>query len=333
MPKKVLEELLRQLRRDIRTNYAIGDKYLPIRTIAARFNVSLQSAQRAVTALAAQGILASAPRSGITVVGHERARHVAEKTIAVISNQHDKRFDNAFVNGIRGVASQYDVTVNYIENSYPDTSNLGFGDHLLSIGADGVIALAFMNSALPFYHAIREGLDVVVDIILDDLPLLAAVQTDNFTHAQKAAHRFLEGGYEDVLVAGYWPLEMNKRFKGLVAGMEQQGARIRYICLREMNAMATIDHHFHNFTPKSAVFSTDYATNYILAAKFIQHRLTVQDDNFLVYDSEEQAFEYEGLPPIRAVGPSLTTIGEQLCEALIYKWRTGAFAEPMQRKF
>ena len=96
--------------------------------------------------------------------------------------------------------------------------------------------------------------------------------------------------------------------------------------------MNAIDSFFHNFNSRCAVFTTDFSANYIIGAKFIQHKISVKNDNFLVYDCEDESFIYLGLNPAKRVGPSFHTLGTELCNTLIAKRETGSFPLPLQRK-
>mgnify|MGYP002348635525 FL=1 len=57
MPRQVFPDFLRHLRNDIVSSHTSGDRYLSIREIAAKFGVSVQTAQKGVTQLAAEQIL------------------------------------------------------------------------------------------------------------------------------------------------------------------------------------------------------------------------------------------------------------------------------------
>jgi len=332
MPRKIFDNFYRELVRDIRTNYKEEDKYLTVRQIAEKFSVSLQTAQKGVRELSNKGMVSAVPKSGITIKSLEQKSSVKGKKVMVVSHKHDRRFDQAFMAGILEVAGVEEVQVDFLDDSKIDVSSIAFGDYLLRLNVDGVITLAFKDSALAFYHALRDGLDMVSDIIIDELPMLPAVQTDNYVHAREAGAMMLHQGYKYFLVVGYYPKESNKRYLGFHDGLERLGENIKYVCLADDAAMRKIDNFFHFFSEDMAVFSTDYATNYILAAKFIQHRVRVKSDNFLVYDCEEEKFHYDGLPPIHSVAPSLMTLGRGLINTLLHKWRTGAYPLPLQKK-
>jgi DNA-binding LacI/PurR family transcriptional regulator len=333
MPKRVYEAFLRRLRRDIESRYVPGQRYLTVRAIAERFGVSLQTAQKGVKELSGQGLLDAFPKAGIRVSARRASGVLSGRKIAVLSNQHDRRFDQAFLAGIDGPASQRGIEVGLVENAVEDTSALSFGDYLLGLDCDGVIALAFKDAHLGFYHALREGLDIVSDIILDDLPLLPAVQTDNYRHGRQAGETLRAAGHSHALAAGYYPEQGNRRLEGFrdgfCVGEEQQ---LTYVCLGQPRAVTLLDHFYYYFSARSAVFSLDYAANYLLAAKFVQHNVAVARDNFVVYDSEEERFAYAGLPPVRSAAPSLRSLGQRLGATLVHKWETGAWPEPLQRK-
>jgi DNA-binding LacI/PurR family transcriptional regulator len=319
--------------RDIATGYSSGARYLSTRQIAGKFGVSLQTAQRAIKQLVGNGVLSARPKKGIYVCSLEPLRPVAGKTIAVLSNRHDRRFDEAFFSGIKEEAAPLQVRAEFVENRFADTSIMEFGNYLLGLHADGVIALAFNNSALGFYHAMREGLDLVSDIILDELPLLPVLQTDNHTHSYEAGRAMKEKGYGNFIVVGYFPKEKNKRYESFLKGVSQSGGgEAKYICTTDPQWVRDLDHLFYFFSDTTCVFSTDYASNYIVAAKFMQHGIKAANDNFMVYDSEDTFFHFSGLPPVRAAAPSLKELGRNLCRTLLHKWQYGSYPQPLWRR-
>jgi DNA-binding LacI/PurR family transcriptional regulator len=249
-----------------------------------------------------------------------------------LSNQNDEHFTNAFMRGIKCVAAGKEVDVVFHDNRRSDVSSLSFGDSLLDFGVDGIVALSFRDSALPFYHVIREGVDMIADVILDDLPILPAIQTDNHLHARKAGELMIANGYRRLLMVGYYPQTNNHRYEGFCDVVKDHCESIEYVCLSEIDAMKRLDRFFNKFSSECGVFSNDYSASYIVGAKFIQFGVLVTNDNFIVYDSEDDYFRYAGLGDVRAIAPSLVRIGKELCEALITKWETGSFPLPLQRR-
>ena len=67
MPKKVLSSVCRAITTDIKNNYEPGDRYLTIKEIAEKFGISIQTAQKAVTNLAIDGVITPRPKVGIIV--------------------------------------------------------------------------------------------------------------------------------------------------------------------------------------------------------------------------------------------------------------------------
>lgn len=335
MPKKVLEPFVRKLRQHVQANHAPGDRFMTVREAAERFGVSLQTAHKGIRRLVADGMLATAPKSGATVVALDPVDSLAGRRIVILSNNPDRRFNDAFRNGVADEIGKRRIDVDVQLNSESELDALTFGDYLIDLDADGIVALGFRRGALGFYHAIREGIDVVADIALDELPVLPVIQTDNRRHAAEAARRMLQNGKRRFLVAGYFP-EGNSRHEGFAEQVRTSPnakfAEVSYACLGDADANAALDRFFYSFDGKRAVFSCDYAANYALAAKFAQHDVAIDERNFMVYDSEEEWFHPHGAQPVAAAGPSLRTLGWRLARKLLAKWETGAFAEPLVEK-
>ncbi|MDR1566470.1 MAG: HTH domain-containing protein [Treponema sp.] len=332
MPKKILDSFFHSMVRDIKNNRQPGDRYFSIREISEHFKVSVQTAQRGVKRLEEYGYISIKRKAGITVESLGPQKVLDRYRIAVVSAKADTRFNDAYMRGINAEAAGKGVSVDFIQVPEIDIRSLKFGDYLLSLDADGIIALYFRNSALPFYHVLREGKDIVNDMIIDELPVLPSVQTDNFRHAQEAGRLFLEQDYRRFLVAGHFPLKRNRRYEGICDVLKNCCDSIRYVCLGDHDSIKEINSFFSAFDKHSAVFSVDYSSNYITAAMFMQHHLEVKNNNFLVYDCEEEYFSYHGLKPVKKVGPSIFTIGRELCHTLIAKRETGAYPLPLQRK-
>jgi DNA-binding transcriptional regulator YhcF (GntR family) len=332
MPKKVLDAFFNSLVRDIRTQYSEGGRYRSVREIADRFHVSLQTAHRGVQLLKDRGFITIKRKAGITVASLNPSETEETYTIAVISAAHDQRFTNAFFRGIDEKARENNAAAFVCPAPDMDFRSLAFGEYLTTLDAGGIIALNFGNSPLPFFYALREGRDLVADIILDELPILPVIQTNNYFHSREAGSIFLDRGYRRFLVIGYFPRNRNRRFEGLRDRIKDECDEVEYVSLPESGAMGTVDRFFHYFNSRCAVFSTDYAANYIAGAKFAQYKIPVKNDNFLAYDSEEDFFTFQGLKPVRKVGPSFFTLGAELCNVLITKRKTGAYPLPLQRK-
>ena len=332
MPKKVFATLLMKLRHDIEAKYRIGAKYLSTREISEKFGVSLQTAHRGVRELVREGLVEAKPKSGIVVMSLRPLNATAGRKVVVYSNVSDRRFNNGFLSGIREVADREGITIDFIKNSRKDVECLSFGEYLLNLKADGVIALSFRRSALPFYHALREGLEVVSDIIIDELPLLPAVQPDNYRHSLEAGVYLAKKRYEYFLIVGYFQREGNRRLQGFCDGVGSLKDNVHFVSLTDSASMSKVDEFLHHFNSKCAVMSLDYAANYVVASKLLQHSIRVANDNFMVFDSEDDEFSIGGLPAIRAAAPSLKTLGREMCESLSRRWKTGAYMEPLQRK-
>lgn len=331
MPKKVMDSFVRSLKRDISTNYVPGDRYLTIRNIADKFKVSLQTAQKGVALLAKEGVVISRQKSGTYIACLESASATQGKHLSVLSSKQDKRFYSVFFEGIMKALEGTGVTAEVVEITQNNIDDYAFAEYLVSLETDGIIALSFGKSILPFYHYIREGGDIVSDIIIDQLPILPAVQTDNYKHAYYAGEILIQNGYKDFFVFGFYP-EENKRYKGFRDAVISQARSVTYIPLSNYESLAKTDSILHDLSTTSAIFSCDYSANYILAAQFVKHQIKMSAYNFLAYDSESDFFRYPGLPPIRCIAPSFFKLGEALAHTILQKWETGLYPLPLQRK-
>jgi len=332
MPKKVLDAFFTAMVREIRNSFKPGDKYYSIRDLSVHHKVSIQTAQRGVKRLQEYGYISVKQKAGITIESVWPQKKLKGYRLSIVSARTDDRFNAAFLGGINEIAGKHDVAVRFEKTPPMDFRSLQFGDHLLSLNADGIICLYFRNSALPFYHVMREGMDIVTDIIPDVLPILPAVQTDNFHHASEAGRIFLEHRYNKILVIGYYPQDKNRRYDGLLSVIKDSCKEIKYAYLPDIDSVSIIDTFFHRFDSNCAVFSNDYSANYIAGAKFMQYKIPVRNDNFLVYDCEEDVFIYHGLNPAKRVGPSLHYLGQELCKVILTKQETGNYPEPRQRR-
>lgn len=329
MPKQIFDSFFRSLIRDIQCNYKDGDKYLSVRGISKKFNVSLQTAQKGVTQLVLENKIDSKPKSGIIIKKNLETNILKGKKIIVMSNKQDGHFYSSFFDGVKLAVEEFDIKADFMLNTFPDTQSLGFGQYLASLETDGLIMLSFPNSALPFYHAMREGVDIVSDIILDDLPILPSRQTDNYKHAQEAGEILLSQGCKKFFIFGYYP-KKNKRYFGFNDVITKTGYSTEYIELSSMSGVSKLSELLKNSDDSVGFFSSDYSANYVL--DILCSKEKVKPKHVLVFDADDKYFKSQYLPPIKAVGPSFQNIGASLGALLIEKWLKGNFPAPLQNK-
>lgn len=330
MPKLVYEEFLRTLRKDITTNYEKGSRYLSVREISEKFSISLQTAQKGIKELTTEGLISARPRVGIIVEDKNPSRkNLMNKKIIVISNRQDKHFFSSFHVGVKSVAEPLGIKTQFLINTFEKTDSLDFGYYLTSLQADGLILLSFPNSELPIYHAIREGCDIVSDIILDRLPILPAVQTNNYQHSYEAGKILLEKGCTKFFVFGYYK-EENKRFKGFLDAIKTSDYNATYIQLSSISGVSMVSEVLKNLTSTTGLFISDYSSAYVVDS--LCSREKVIPRHILVFDTDTEEFHSQFLPPIKAVGPSFIRLGKELANTLIHKWLNGIYEEPLQKK-
>jgi len=336
MPKQVFPDFLRHLRNDIVSSYNGGDRYLSIRGIAAKFGVSVQTAQKVVTHLAEEQILEPRKKAGIYVSKDikEIANPLADKKVVVISKVSTPIFYQGFLDGVKERLKDTGVTIKMmVMNESDDVSSLNFGKRLVNLHADGIITLSFTReSALPFYYAIREGVNIVADIILDDLPLLPAVQTDNYKHAFAAGRMMAQMGLDTLYVFGTYP-ESNKRLLGFSQAVKSSGMSIRYQQLTGVDLMMKTTSILSSLTPKTGIFLSDYTTLHNIASLCSRFHIQFAPGTIVAYDgADANEVRYPGIPPIPCIGPTFKDLGYHLCDVLVHKWIKGSYQEPLQKK-
>jgi DNA-binding LacI/PurR family transcriptional regulator len=327
MAKRVFNELLRRIEHELRLRYPPGSRYRTVREIARTFDVSLQTAQRLVSRLSDAGVLESRGRHGLLVKGHPPLGVLSGKRVLVVSNNPDPRFNRAYMEGMRTVAEKHNVGLSLRINCEANTESLEFGERLCNWvreeNAAGVVAVYFRHAELAFYHLLMQGIDVISDVDMKNLPTLAAIQPDNARHARQGARVLHAAGRSDVLLVGFWP-PGNRRQEAFLAEMGRlnPSARVRHVHLTLPESTAHLHMFFARFTRERAVFSLDYAANYVVAPYFVEHRIPV-DDSFLVFDADDSTFAYPGIAPVRVIGPAIRTLGKLLLTKLLTKLETG----------
>jgi DNA-binding LacI/PurR family transcriptional regulator len=328
VPKQAIQGLIGRMERDIRADFHEGMEYRSVRELAARFKVSAQTAHKAVRLLVASGILETLPRKGVLVKGRYPA---ATRSVRLVTKNPDPRFNSAFLNGARRVLDGEGFDVQLVLNLLPNPNSLVFGDFLLSLNANAIIAIGFSNAALGFYHALQKGINIVADIELEELPTLPVVQTNNRLHAGEAAALMSKWGRSRILVASFGQsdssrhVEFRKNFLKLVPKGD-----VEFVSLARPESVGLLHRFFSGWSEESGIFTLDYSANHVVAPYFRQHRLS-PERRLVVYDAETDHFHL-GQRLIPAVGPSLETLGTRLAQKLLRKLQTGEWPTPLVEK-
>ncbi|MCK9347916.1 MAG: GntR family transcriptional regulator [Sphaerochaeta sp.] len=333
MPKIVFPVFLNRMMHDIDQNYHKDERYLSVREIASKFEVSIQTAQKGVKDLASRGILLPKRKSGIYVLQNNIFNTPLEgKQLIVITRIDNPLFYQPFLDGVIERTIDTGIATKLIINSHHDITSLSFGEYLVDLRADGIITLNFgSSSSLPFYHVIREKVDIVSDIIIDELPILPAVQTDNYKHAFSAGRTMLNSGISTFYVFGSYPVQ-NKRFIGFKDAVKAHAERIRYIQISEVDSMSIALGILNNITPDTGVFLCDYTAVHYIASLCSRFKIQFPEHNIIAYDGEHKEFQYPEIPAIPCVAPSFEEIGYELCNTMIHKWEQGTFPNPLHKK-
>lgn len=324
------------MRQEIETSYDPGSRYRSVRSLADHFNVSVQTAHRAIRQLTNDGILESRDRRGSYVLRKPGQIDIRGRTIILISNNPDTRFTEAFLSGITSAAKEESVRVVSHINTRPVTDTLDFGEYIERLCRDNesetLITLAFRSCELALYHLVTRGIIVASDIEYDRVPVIASVQSDNRRHCQEAARRLKVLGKTNILVAGFWP-PGNVRLRSFEDEFRKllPSVRIKHVMLTEETSQAELYLFFRHFTKSSAAFSTDYAANHVIAPFFLYNDID-PSDAFVVYDSEYEYFRFGELPPVTAAAPALSIIGKSITEKVIHRMKYSEWKRPIRER-
>lgn len=325
MPRRRMEYLFVELKRYLATNCNVGERFPTSRDIAQQFGVSVQLAHKAVGRLIEAGYLSQSPHRRPVVRSLDYSPDIGNRRVVLFSNNHDMAFIEGFAAGIEPVLQSESISLRVSANYRTNLDSIEFGEHLLSLGADAVIALNFKSGGLGFYHALREGMDIVSDLPIPGLPLVHTIHPENYRIAEKTAELLLGKDFKRVLAAAPYKIE-NKRFRAVRSVLARENIDLTLVDTRLMDSESLIDRFFYDFNARSAICSLRYLTNLQLAAKCIQHRVKITEYNFVAYEIPRGTqFHFEGLPPIRGSGFSFELLGGQLARHLITKWKTGAY--------
>ncbi len=331
MPKRALLPLLQSMQQDIRLNYAVGDRYRPIRQIAQHFNVSQQTAQKAVHKLVDNKMLVARAKSGIRVAAIESNWQSVKPRVVLLSNRTDPRLNRAFLLGINEPLARVDFTASLVFCTHLDTLGLSFGEYLVDLKADAVAALYFPQSALPFFYAETKHLPVISATPVPSLPTLPCIHTNNTRHAHEAAVLAQQRKYRQVLLVSYFEDGPNhvraREFRHQLARL-QPGTSVTYTCLARPDSIVRLHQFFSSFDRDSVVFALDHAANYVVAPYFVSHQID-PTRGFLLFNSEDDEFSFPGLPPLAGVAPSLRSIGRKLGERLLTRLCSGEWPSPL----
>ncbi len=319
---------------DVALHFDVGTRYRTIRQIADFWSVSLQTAQFAVAALCREGYLQAIEKRGLFVLKKPDCVSLAGKTILVTSSNFDPRFTDAFVASIREVAEPKGITVEVAHDDEKDANTIHHGDLWIreyrEHNASGLIALAYRNVELAFYHALTAGCVVITDVCFPNLPMLPAVQPDNHRCSLLAAQQFARLGKKEMIVVGYWKpgnvrhVTFETEFRRLVPG-----GCVKYLYLGDETSSADLYLFLCDFHSRKGIFTIDYAANHTIAAYLTSYAIRPKG-NFLVFDSESEKFNHPGLDPVDAVAPGLNNLGKRLAERLIERIAGRKWSEPLQ---
>ncbi|MPM90862.1 hypothetical protein SDC9_137985 [bioreactor metagenome] len=133
-------------------------------------------------------------------------------------------------------------------------------------------------------------------------------------------------------MVGFWN-EDNVRFREFKKRFLQLNpkGKVKYLHLGHESSSSIIYLFTQRASEEKAIFSIDYAANHIVASYLSIYNMK-NDNSFIVYNCDNNGFEFPNLPVIESIAPSLITHGEKLSLKLLKKIKSGEWDLPLQEK-
>lgn len=328
MPKKVIDTLLDKIRISIAEHYELGDKYLTVRELASLYQVSLQTAHKAIRILKSENIVAAKPKTGTVITSKKPINTIKGKTLGVFSNLNDPIYDMTFYKTIEKSVESAGIQVRFTHLEERKLPGLALAKHILDLNLDCGMFLSYTNSALSLYHLFMNQFIFVSDIGYEELPMIPTIQTDNYRHSFEAGKRQASMGYSSFVMIGCQSRQESLRYKGYVDGIGKTESAVRYIQLVDPSGIAKMSNTIHYLEEDTAVFCADFPLVDMVASKFLQYQKEVKNDNFMIYDCAENSYLFHGLPLIRSAAPGIIEIAQGLSQMIIKILETDIIPQP-----
>jgi len=327
MPKRRFDELLRELRRDVRRNHKPGERYHSVREAAATFGASAQTVHRALGRLVEEGLLEARARRGLYVLAGTVG---PQARVGIVSAQADPRYHAAVRRGFaEGLGREVPLTV----ATTASTNGVEFGNWLLGLGWDAALVVGFRKSALAFYHARVHGMELISNVIPDELPDLPAVQLDNRRYAREAALRLARLGVREVLGVGYWaPTNVRwATFTGAL-GERMPGVKTSYAWLAQEASIGQLHLFLARARPGMVILSLDFSANHVVAP-FLARCGVDPATGLMVFNHDDDPPTDAFLASVPAVAPSLRAHARALGQRLSERLQSGTWGPTPQSRW
>lgn len=329
MPKRVVAKIAAILEREIQSRYRVGQRFLSVREVARRYEISPPSAGAAIGQLVTWGLLVAHPRVGTTVFGLRRDSHQRSLRMLMLSRTFDNELNNAILRGIRNRCGE-NSKASFLIDPAADIGTLPHGEYLFNLGYNAIVAVGMREAVLPIYYLTVHGVDVVSSVALTELPDLPSVVVDVVRHSQRLASALQRGRKRLVtLVGSQSNIEASGASKTLRASYLDAvpGGRVLAVSLARPQGTMELEGCLTGWRAENAVVAIDGGANKAVAAAFERAGISPRG-NLFIFESGDEVFIYPNLAPISTFAPSYYARGRQLADTLITKHETGQWPEP-----
>lgn len=223
-----------------------GDRLPPIRGLAKALGINLNTVRAAYKRLEADGLVTTQRGRGTTVLGYQRARHLADKpstrsfTIGVIIPTH-LEFYAPFLNALDSASTDPSLLFICVAHQDP-TKGLSYLDQLVAKNVDGIIVAGAMVPA-----EIAAGINAQLPIVFADFPGVPgpSVLFDHEQGSALATAHMLEHGHRRIgFIAP--PRDMPSaapKYAGYERALAQAGVAVRAELIETVSDFAVESGH------------------------------------------------------------------------------------------
>lgn len=312
------ERITRQIRQEILAGRhgGPGDEFFTVRDLAARFHVSLTTAQKVVKRLKSDGLLAGAatstsrltPVAGSQAVAGTR-RAAGLRRLALIVNDITNPFFSRLCRYVQRAAidAGFQVLVASSESDYPreQMSIEGF----LRVGVEGLLICPGLDEQCAVLYRRLMEQQIPLGFISRRVPGVEAdfVVVHNFVGGAVVAGHLLSIGYDSFGYLGFGPrLKQDERLQGFRTALLAEGIELRPEAITDGDGRDIVHGHLamEKLAQRGCRPRALFAFNDLVAIGALQYC----QERGIAVPGELAIVGFDNLPECRVTSPPLTSV-------------------------
>jgi len=304
------DEVRRLLLASLRAGHAPGERFLTVRAITRRHDVSMQTAQNLMKRLRADGVIEHRPH-GVSYVKRIPSRTPPYR-IVVLVPRHAGWFRERFLDGFAAGFGARVPAGSLVELESSLVSSVECVERVAGLDPDGVIGVAH-GYGWPFYALHRLGVPVLADLASSEWPGMPVTSVEFPATAGAAGVMLRRHGHRRASVVGSH--HAGADFAAFKAGLAGEGAAL-VADIYSPEATQHLCEHLHTHKPTALYMADNSVLPTVLSVLASEGLRVPEDVSLVMHDSNREPYEGFAVPPIASVGPSIQEIGKALAERM-----------------